>query len=41
MVLDKKLTIDGMQLNEEGYRIFSSFLSNALFGRIGKGKDRF
>ena len=28
---DKKLTIDGMQLNEEGYRIFSSFLSNALF----------
>ena len=37
--LDKKLTIDGMQLNEEGYRIFSSFLSNALFGRMGKGKD--
>jgi mono/diheme cytochrome c family protein/glucose/arabinose dehydrogenase len=28
---DKKLTIDGMQLNEKGYRIFSSFLSNALF----------
>ena len=28
---EKKLTIDGMQLNEEGYRIFSSFLSNALF----------
>ena len=28
-----------MQLNEEGYRIFSSFLSNALFGRMGKGKE--
>ena len=37
--LDKKLTIDGAQLNEEGYRIFSSFLSNALFGRIRKGKE--
>ena len=36
---EKKLTIDGMQLNEEGYRIFSSFLSNALFGQGEKGKE--
>ena len=34
----KKLTIDGMQLSEEGYRIFSSFLSNEIFGPMGKGK---
>ena len=36
---EKKLTIDGMQLNEEGYRIFSSFLSNTLFGQGEKGKE--
>ena len=36
---EKKLTIDGMQLNEEGYRIFSSFLSNALFGQGEQGKE--
>ena len=36
---NKKLTIDGMQLNEEGYRIFSSFLSTTLFGRLRKGKE--
>ena len=36
---EKKLTIDGMQLNEEGYRIFSSFLSNTLFGQGEKDKE--
>ena len=36
---EKKLTIDGMQLTEEGYRIFSSFLSNTLFGQGEKGKE--
>ena len=36
---EKKLTIDGMQLNEEGYRIFSSFLSNTLFGQGEIGKE--
>lgn len=30
-----QLTIDGLQLNDEGYQTFSSFLADGLFGKVG------
>ncbi|SFH15064.1 putative membrane-bound dehydrogenase domain-containing protein [Algoriphagus hitonicola] len=33
---DEPLTIDGSQLNEEGYKLFAETLANGIFGRSGR-----
>ena len=36
---NKQLTIDGLQLNEEGYQLFSEILANRVFGKLKRGAE--
>lgn len=38
---EKQLTIDGSQLNDDGYRRFSELLADAIFGRIDASSEEY